>query len=117
MTLNFAYELDDVGTIEILGRDGSTCRVTVATARPDDPRGYATAELHFSIPGLRSHARAIQASDITYLIFDAPESADDEYMTLTRMAIDMLPDTHPLAGVRDAARAKRVADAVLASLT
>jgi len=114
MPPNFPYQLDDVGSATIIGADGAPCCASVATGRPDDPRGSALVELHYSIPGLRSYARVLYARDVVELV---NSDGGDDVDTLARMAIDMLEHPHPLAGVRDAAKAKRAADDVLASLT
>lgn len=111
--LNFAYELDDVGSATIIGSHGSPCRVTVATARPDDPRGHATMELHYSIPGVRGYARALYADDVARYATRDSDGFEDDYDTLARMAVDMIELPHPLACVRDAARARKFASYAL----
>jgi hypothetical protein len=72
----------------MIGSDGSPCRASVATARPDDPRGHATMELHYSIKGLRGYARALYAHDVEFYAACAASKDEDEYDALARMAID-----------------------------
>lgn len=112
--MDSSYELDDGGSLEILGTDGQVYRATLGLARPDDPRGPAVAEVHYSAPDVRGSARAIFASDVIFHV--SHPGIGDEYDTLAEMAIDMIPDTHPLAHVRDAAKTKKHAGEVLASL-
>lgn len=113
MPLNFEYQLDDVGGASIIGADGAAYRVNIATGRPDDPRGPALVELTYSCPGVRAYSRVLYARDVVELV----NSDDgDELDTLARMAVNMLEHPHPLAGVRDAARARRVAIETLGAI-
>ena len=106
MPLNFEYQLDDVGDASIIGADGAPYRVNIATGRPDDPRGPALVELTYSAPGVRAYSRVLYARDVAEL---ATTDGGDELDSLARMAVDMLEHPYPLAGVRDAARASKVA--------
>jgi len=112
MPLNFDYQLDDGGHVSIIGRDGAPYRALVSLSRPGDPRGDVV-ELTYSAPGVRAYSRVLYPEEVAYLAIAPPEADADELDTLARMAVGVIEHPHPLAYVRDAARARMSALRVL----
>jgi hypothetical protein len=99
-----ALALRVAGIVEFKAADGTVWRSWPSAARSDNSSDPARAVMHYYVaPDFRSRAKTIRAADVVAIVNG---DLENEVSELSRILLDHIKHPHPLAAVRDAARAK-----------